>query len=221
VTPAGSGTLDVVDVRDLSRGLRLVTFTGGDLADRPWTPGEEIQVRVGGTARRHYTPMAFDPHTGRCLILFQLLVPGPGTGWARRLAPGDGVEFRGPHGGVRPLPGTHHLYLGDATAIGAFRALLDHPRTRPGTARGALEVAPHDAAAARDLIPELEVLAHDGAPGAALARWLDAPAPQPDACRLIGHANSLRVLRRRLVRAGVPRRSIDLKPYWATGRTGL
>jgi NADPH-dependent ferric siderophore reductase len=231
VTRAGPGHhLTVEEVEDLSRGFRVVEFSGPALVDHPWTPTQEVEVRLGPGVRRHYTPLALDPVAGRCRILFHLVAPGPGTGWARRLAPGATVEFHGPRGGVRQPVGADRLLIGDGTAVGALHALLAaRPAPPGGPAIGAIEVAPFDVEPARRLLPGLDVLPHWGEPGARLLTWsaealADARAgrrPVPDACVLLGHAGTLRRVRADLRRAGVPRRAICTKPYWATGRTGL
>lgn len=138
-----------------------------DLADRSWTPGQEIEFRVAEREFRHYTAAAITG--GTVEVLFALTAPGPGTAWARALRPGDDTGgLLGPGGGVRRDPARHELFLGDASTIGLFAALL-----RDATdAVGAVEVPAADLAAAAGLLPGLDVVAAGSEPGDALRGWL-------------------------------------------------
>lgn len=216
----------VTTATDLSPGLRHVTLDVPDLARKHWEPGRDIEFRVSEREFRHYTAMNIDPATGAVDVVFGLTATGPGTAWARRLQPGDQIGLMGPGGGLkRPGDAARELFLGDATALGLGAALL----RENGPLTGAVEVPPADLAAAADLLPGLDVLAAGPTPGGALATWLEGHLQPtagsstllPERACLVGHAQSIQHQRELLRTAGMTRRSIVTKAYWATGRRGL
>jgi NADPH-dependent ferric siderophore reductase len=212
----------VVGVDRPAARLRRVRFAGDALRDRRWTPGQEVEFRVGPREFRHYTPAAFDTGAGELEILFHLHGNGPGSAWAAGLRPGDEVGVMGPGGRftVRAAPAA--VLCGDETSLGLFRALAG---ALPAGARltGAVEVGPDLVPAARDLLPAaLAVLPRDAGRGDALAGWLPASRPGPGAVAyLAGHAGTVRRLRALLLEAGLDRRAVRAKAYWADGRRGL
>ena len=206
----------------LSPGLRRLTIAGTDLVGRPGAAGQEVEFLVSERDFRHYTAARFDPDEGSLDIVFALHGSGPGTSWAAGLKPGDPAPVLGPGGGVRRQRQARPVLLGDATAIGLFMALAaDLPPD--GDVAGAVEVPAVDVAATRELLPGLQVLAAEAAPGAALQAWLAADRPPRAADRhyLVGHAQTINVLRALLRDRGAARSSMITKAYWATGRRGL
>lgn len=217
----------VAAVEDLSPGLRKATFAVPTLARRPWTMGQEIEIRASARDMRHYTIAGVDPSTGDIDVVFALHADGPGTAWARALSVGDGFELLGPVGSVRRRAGRRELFLGDASTLGLFAALLP----TAGSAYGAVEVPAADVDAATAFVPGLDVLTAQDQPGAALREWLHehhpavAPtgsaAAAPTRACLAGHGQTIQALRSRLRLLGVPRSTCATKPHWATGRRGL
>lgn len=213
----------VTEAVRLSPGLARVRFSGQALRDRAWRPGCEIEFRVTERDFRHYTPSAFDAEEGWVEVLFQLHDLGPGGLWADRLAVGDEVLVLGPAARTWLRPGTSHLFAGDATTLGLFEA-LDTALGQDAEVTGAVEVPEPDVAAARELLPRLDVLQAEERPGRALARWLgERVTTRPGTACLAGHAQTIQELRALLCapEVGMRRRDVVTKPYWATGKRGL
>jgi NADPH-dependent ferric siderophore reductase len=214
----------VTQVVPLSPGLLRLDLTGPELVGRAWHPGGSVEFLVTRQHMRHYTPLSFDPATGSCSIIIQLHSDGPGTAWAQELSTGDETLMFGPGGRPWPKPTPVTLMLGDATAIGLFRGLLDS--CPPGTTTlGAIEVPAADALATKALVPELEVLELTE-PGAALRDWTTRLSATPGICYLAGHAQSLNEVRKDLLsgtheRPALTRKAITVQAFWATGKTGL
>ncbi|HWN27690.1 MAG TPA: siderophore-interacting protein [Actinomycetospora sp.] len=216
----------VLAVEDLSPGLVRVSFSGDAWRGRDWVRGQEVEFRVAGRDFRHYTPAEVDPVAGRFDVVFVRHTEGPGTAWVAGLAPGQEVGAMGPGGGIRREPDRRELFLGDATTLGLFAALVP----TAGDARGAVEVAAEDLGAAARLAPTLDIVVAGREPGAALATWLDAhlyavrtgdEAPPERAC-LAGHTGTITALRRRVrVEFGLARSAVSAKAHWADGRRGL
>ena len=217
----------VVEITDLSPGLVRVGFAGPHWRGRQWVRGQEVEFRVGDREFRHYTPADVDPGSGRFDVVFVRHGDGPGTGWLAGLTLGTDVGVMGPGGGVRRERDRRELFLGDATALGLFAALVP----TAADVWGAVEVPPADLAAAAALVPSLDVVAAGGTPGTALHTWLgmhaaddtaDNEPGRPEQATLAGHAGTIATLRPR-VRAefGLARRTVATKAHWADGRQGL
>lgn len=214
-------------VTDLSPTLRRVRLDVPAFVGRPWVRGQEVEFRVAPRELRHYTLAQVDERSGVVEILFALHADGPGTSWARALAAGARVEVLGPGGGVRRRAGERELFLGDATALGLFSALIP----TAGSARGAVEVPAGDVAAATALVPELDVVVAGAEPGTALRAWLHEQHPPvatagggaglPERACLAGHGRTIQALRSRLRLLGVSRSACVTKLHWETGRRGL
>ncbi|MET7400471.1 siderophore-interacting protein [Dactylosporangium sp. NPDC005572] len=101
---------------------------------------------------------------------------------------------------------------GSASGAGGVRASL----------RGAVEVPAADLAAARALLPGLEIVEAGDEPGRALDAWLAAASiPSSTRVYLAGHARSIQRQRATLKAAGVSRSDLLAKAHWADGRAGL
>jgi ferric-chelate reductase (NADPH) len=71
----------VLEVEDVGGSFRLVTLGGDALRDAAWTPGDKIQVMLGGWVQRTYTPIDWDGELGRMRLLVYLHGDAPGTQW--------------------------------------------------------------------------------------------------------------------------------------------
>ena len=74
---------------------------------------------------RDYTGRGCDGATPSLDIDFVLHGEGPAATWARRVRPGETLEFVGPSGRYRPDPHADwHLFAGDETALPAIQAYV-------------------------------------------------------------------------------------------------
>jgi hypothetical protein len=62
----------VVDVEPVGPAFRIVTLEGEALKNVAWTPGDKIQIQLGGWVQRTYTPMDWDAVGGRTRLLVYL-----------------------------------------------------------------------------------------------------------------------------------------------------
>ncbi|WP_216899222.1 siderophore-interacting protein [Nocardia alni] len=191
-----------------------------------WKAGQDIQFRIDNNTFRHYSVMAVDEAGTAISVLFHLGADGPGSRWAAALDVGREVVVLGMNTPVPSRQG-NHLYLGDGSAVGTIRGLVNRAAGQDthGPASGAVEAPVEDRSALVDLLPGIEILPAATIPGAAVAEWIEATldeAVRYDAASLFGHAQSIQRQRRILLtRAGLARKAISTKPYWATGKTGL
>ncbi|WP_354643752.1 siderophore-interacting protein [Kitasatospora camelliae] len=209
----------------LSPGLRRIGLEGGPLAGRRLNPGDCLKLLVDGRAVRDYTVETHDPAAGRAELIVHLHpTGGPGADWAGRAAAGDpAVVFGRPERRAIRATAPTWLLLGDATAIGALRALAATatPATR---VLGAVETRPEDRDAVRALLPGLEPLTAEARPGAAVHDWLQdlTPVEGPVSAVLIGESRALQTWRSALTgRHGLHRRDCTTTPYWTAGRAAV
>lgn len=220
-------SVNVLEAVDIGSTFRLITLGGDALRDVAWTPGDKIQMQLGGWVQRTYTPIDWDAIHGRTRILVHLAADGPGTQWARRVRPGDvGVVF-GPRTSIQVAPASAPTILfGDETSIGLAAALVHH----------GLAPAVHvllEVAAPADT---LEVLAHLRVDGVHLCtrRAGDAHVAELEAnlsallmldaasdIVLTGKASTLQRMTRFLKQTGIGAGKRHTKAYWAAGKTGL
>ncbi|MFB9970026.1 SIP domain-containing protein [Pseudoroseomonas cervicalis] len=196
VLPPDLRILTVREVRDLTPGMRRVTFAGHDLAryDAPdqlhgrllfqakgvATPewprlddhGRVVWPGSGRLDSRIYTLRRVDAAAGTLAIDFvRHGGDGPGIRWLAQAAPGDVVGLLGPaaHG---PRPAAWSLLAGDETGLPGIARILEG---MPATARGValIEVAGP---------AEEQALRHP--PGVEI-RWLHRGAAAPGGTRLL------------------------------------
>jgi ferric-chelate reductase (NADPH) len=215
---------EVQEVQEIGPAYRLITLSGDVLRDIHWTPGDKIQIQLGGWKQRTYTPIDWDSKNGRTRILIYLHGDGPGTEWARALHKGKTCIVFGPRKSVRlAAPAAPVILFGDETTLGLAAALR-----RQSSVQMLFEVS-----SIADTMPALQQLHLDDAHVCErhdndehlsnmqeqLAGLLLA---QPGAdIVLTGKASSIqhmsRLLRQRKLAGG--RR--QTKAYWATGKSGL
>jgi NADPH-dependent ferric siderophore reductase len=215
---------------DVADGFRLVTLAGEALQRVAWTPGQKVQLLLGGWVTRTYTPLAWDSEGGS----FQLLAyvhgdgSGPGATWARSLELADACAVFGPRGSLdlnalaRPA-----VLFGDEASFGLAHAL----RFTPAGAQGVhlvLEVTSKPAAAAAldalgvegaHLVERRADDVHLGEVQEMTAHLLQTRSIQ--AAVLSGKATSIQRMSKQLRQLGLPRARLQTKAYWAPGKTGL
>jgi NADPH-dependent ferric siderophore reductase len=221
--------VEVRAVEPIGERFRIVTFAGADLAGRAWTPGDMVQVALGGWSSRTYTLFAFDARSGTADVLAYVHGNGIGSAWMASVEPGERCSIVGPRAAVdlealqRPA-----LVFGDETSIGTVAALA----ATAGSARGVkslFEVTSLEAA--RAALDRLEmrdgvrlVRREDGDAHLAeverqlLEAFRAAPASR---VLLTGKAGSIQRLYKALRRAGMASRQATNAAYWAPGRKGF
>ncbi|HWO12230.1 MAG TPA: siderophore-interacting protein [Polyangiaceae bacterium] len=220
-----AGVQAVVDVAD---GFRLVTLAGAALRQVAWSPGQKVQVLLGGWVQRTYTPLAWDPDAGVTQLLAYAHGTGPGAAWARALRVGGACHLFGPRRSLELSSlGRPALLFGDETSFGLAHAL----RFTPHAARDVhivLEVG--SSLAARAALAAIGVAdAHLVERRARDAHLAEVQELASELCRthaidagaLSGKATSIARLGKHLRQLGVPRSRLLIKAYWAEGKTGL
>jgi hypothetical protein len=94
----------VVDIVDIGSAFRIITLGGDGLRHVAWTPGDKLQVQLGGSIQRTCTPIDWDAVAGRTRIPICLHAGGPGTRWARMVRKGDNCILFGPRKSIQPPP---------------------------------------------------------------------------------------------------------------------
>jgi NADPH-dependent ferric siderophore reductase len=216
---------EVLAIEQVSDHFRLLTLGGDALREASWTPGDKIQIQLGGWVQRTYTPLDWDHENGRTRVLVYLHADGPGTHWARALREGDSCVIFGPRKSIRlegppaPVP---LIFFGDETSLGLAVALA---RQAPLQILLEAGVAAESAAVLRHFgLHDAQVCtrsAQDAHFTELAARMLALLQAQPSAeVVLTGRAGALQHLSRLLRRQGVTGRR-QSKAYWAAGKSGL
>ena len=220
-------SVKVVGIADIDPAFRLVTLGGAALRNVTWTPGDKIQVQLGGWTQRTYTPIDWDGEAGRTRILVYLHAGGPGAHWARTLRPGAPAMLFGPRKSIALAAGDAPVVLlGDETSLGLAAALTHH---------GAAPIV-HvvlEATAPAETAPALAMLGIGGAQvygrqagdghvstlTAALSGLLSRDA-RTDLV-LTGKASTIQRVTRELKASGQSAGKRHARAYWADGKVGL
>jgi ferric-chelate reductase (NADPH) len=218
----------VLHIEDIGADFRIVTLGGEALRGVEWTPGDKLQIQLGGWTQRTYTPMGWDADNGRTRILVHLHAGGgPGTQWARTLSIGDDCIVFGPRKSVRlDAPPSTVIVFGDETSLG-LAAALSHQMSAP-TVLGLFEVSrPVEATNVVErlelnhsvLCTRLEGDEHFNELEARMTALLQSH-PTADLV-LTGRAAAIQRMTRliRQINIGTGRR--HSKAYWAPGKTGM
>ncbi|NGZ85399.1 siderophore-interacting protein [Duganella sp. SAP-35] len=217
----------VLGIEDIGGAFRLVTLEGEALRNVAWTPGDKIQIQLGGWTQRTYTPMGWDADNGRTRILVHLHGDAPGTRWARALRVGDQCIVFGPRKSVRLSgPPSTVIVFGDETSLG-LAAALSHQLSAP-TVIGLFEVSsPADAARAAERL-DLNGVAlcarlEDDRHFAELEQRMTALLREHPAAELVltGRAGAIQHISRLLRQHGVASERRTSKAYWAPGKSGM
>lgn len=218
----------VRESRALDERFRLVTIQGESLRGVKWTPGEKVQMAIGGWITRTYTPLSWDPAEGSTKVLVFLHGEGPGAAWGRALKAGEPCTIFGPRQSLdlgsleRPA-----LVFGDETSFALVHSLRFTARGAEKT-RVVLEVASKSVAAGVldhlevanvDLVERTPDDSHLGEIEAIVASAVQAGSVR--SCALTGKAPSIQRLNKRVRALGLSSRQIRTRPYWAPGKTGL
>ena len=218
----------VLEIEDVGDAFRIVTLGGEALRDADWTPGDKIQIQLGGWTQRTYTPMGWDAEGGRTRILVYLhAAGGPGAQWARALRKGDDCVVFGPRKSVRlARPQSAVIVFGDETSLGLAAALAD--QAAAPTVLGLFEVSrPGDTA---PMIERLDMqgaalcarLDNDGHFAELEARMAALLRAHPEAeVVLTGRAGAIQHMGKLLKREDLAAGRRQSKAYWAPGKTGL
>ncbi|MFK7930928.1 MAG: siderophore-interacting protein [Myxococcota bacterium] len=206
--------VQVKAVRALSPAVREIVFQGDKLVGTAFSAGDKVKLGVAKVLRS-YTPSRLDPVSGELAIVFVLHGQGPAAQWAESAAPGDPAIVLGPAPSVKAASGAPWgLFFGDATTLGLARALEDSLGT---PLQGAIELPTTDLGSIEALGLQLAAVPQATDVGTALLAWAETCAlPDGDgAIWVSGHAASVLAIRDVLVRRGVAKSAIRVKPYWS------
>jgi ferric-chelate reductase (NADPH) len=217
----------VLDIEDVGSAYRIVTLGGESLRDISWTPGDKIQIQLGGWVQRTYTPMDWDAENGLTRILVYMHADAPGTRWARAILEGDSCVIFGPRKSIdRSQLRGPVMFFGDETSLGAATALFNDvsspaaqllfevstlAETTPVLERLRLNDA--------RLCVRLENDRHFAELEENMSSFLQAHAAADIV--LTGKATSIQHITRLLRQRGTVAGRRHSKAYWAPGKTGL
>ncbi|WP_404713650.1 siderophore-interacting protein [Sphingomonas sp. MMS24-J13] len=210
----------------LANRFQLICLEGPGLVDVVWTPGQKIQIAMGSAfVTRTYTPIAWNPATGRTCILGYAHGTGPGSDWLRGAVPGSSCDIFGPRTSLAiGRPSGPLAIFGDETSLGLAHALALSGGMEAVV--GFFEV--EDVEAGRSVAVQLDLqnytLVGREADDAHLSEFeskLPALADAGATFVLTGKAGSIQRVRRTLKALQVPSRRIRTKAYWTPGKTGL
>jgi NADPH-dependent ferric siderophore reductase len=118
----------VAMVARLTPRMMRVRLVDESLVGLAAVPGQTLKIYVPDLVSqlpvsRDYTVRDYDAARSSLDIDVVLHGEGPAANWARRVRPGDTLEFVGPSGRYRPDPHADwHLFAGDETALPAIQA---------------------------------------------------------------------------------------------------
>jgi ferric-chelate reductase (NADPH) len=218
----------VVASEDLNAMFRILTLGGDALKEVQWTPGDKIQIQLGGWVQRTYTPLDWDPAQGLTRILAFLHGDGPGTQWAREARVDDDCTFFGPRRSIdlTQLQAPAILF-GDETSFG-LAAVLKNRVSAQHRVDMVFEVS--TPVESRSVIERLglgevhtSTRAQNDAHLAGIEDRIRAllDARQPMQFVLTGKSTSIQRIRRWLRQHGSASPRFQNKAYWAPGKKGL
>jgi NADPH-dependent ferric siderophore reductase len=210
----------------VAEDLRLITLESAQFKSVPWTAGQKVQIAMGSAfVARTFTPIEWDPATGRTRIVGYAHGTGPASEWIRSVKEGDECDVFGP----RPSLDTSKaispvVVFGDETSIGLAHAIRQQNLTRPTHSLFEVNALP----AASTILSRLELRdavlferQSDDAHLQEIEGRLMALAAGGATIVLTGKASSIQRLRRALRNQDVSSARLLTKPYWAPGKTGL
>jgi NADPH-dependent ferric siderophore reductase len=120
----------VATVAQLTPRMTRVRLVDESLVGLAAVPGQTLKIYVPDLVSelpvsRDYTVRDYDAARSSLDIDVVLHGEGPAANWARRVRPGETLEFVGPSGRYRPDPHADwHLFAGDETALPAIQAYV-------------------------------------------------------------------------------------------------
>lgn len=222
--------LTVIGAAETGPRMRRISFTGDDLAELDWRPGQDLVLDLpqpdGQSARRHYTIRAFDPASRRLDIDFVRHGDSPSARWLDTVRPGAGVMARGPRGRTGlAAQARRHWFFGDDTALPAIFAMAEAlPAGAEATALIEVE-GPEDVqplASRAQVEVEWIFRRRPAGPGDLGLMALAARAPDPLGAHayVLGETSNVRAQRHHLLSLGFAREQITAEGYWRPGRVG-
>ncbi|WP_063922937.1 siderophore-interacting protein [Cupriavidus basilensis] len=219
---------NVLDVEDIGDHFRLITLGGDALKNVQWTPGDKLQIQLGGWAQRTYTPMEWDAENGRTRVLAYMHGDAPGANWARALRKGEDCIVFGPRKSIdlTQLGFSDAVLFGDETSFGLAAARVNI--TQSEKTHLLFEVS--SLAESKVVLAKLglgESIVHERAGNDAqqLAleeKMLAVLQAKPNArVVLSGKASSIQHMHQLLKRLSIGSNRFQTKAYWAPGKTGL
>lgn len=219
---------NVLSIEDIGSNFRLITLGGDALKSVQWTPGDKLQIQLGGWVQRTYTPMQWDAENGRTRILAYMHGDAPGANWARALRKGEDCIVFGPRKSIdlTRLGFSDAVLFGDETSFGLAAALVNV--TQSEKTHLFFEVS--SLAESKAVLAKLglgESIIHERAGNDAQQLALEEKMQavlqsKPDArVVLSGKAGSIQHMRQLLKRLRIGSNCFQTKAYWATGKKGL
>ena len=218
----------VSEVNALSGHFREVEFSGESLKGEKWVPGQKVQFHLGNLMTRTYTPISWNAVDGSVRFILFLHENGPGSTWAASLKKGDQCQFMGPRSSLN-LAGIKNpsVFFGDETSIGAAQALQgcghEHGKHQYVLevssliesqvvleSIGLTDVKLVQRTAGNAHLDEVEQVLLSVASRLSLPQWV-----------FTGKAQSIQTLRKLLNARRVLFQKLQVKAYWAEGKTGL
>jgi NADPH-dependent ferric siderophore reductase len=217
----------VAMVMQLTPRMTRVRLVDESLVGLAAVPGQTLKIYVPDLVSelpvsRDYTVRDFDVARSSLDIDVVLHGEGPAANWARRVRPGETLEFVGPSGRYRPDPHADwHLFAGDETALPAIQAYV---AMLPANARAMVYVEVADAAeqqpipgVARPTVCWLHRNGREPGTSTLLDDALHAVPLLPGHRRiwLAGHTPTVQRIRAHLLNErGIDRRTLYVRGFW-------
>ena len=217
----------VASVQVLTPRMTRIRLHDESLSGLDAIPGQTLKIHVpdlhsGLPVSRDYTVRDYNAARPCLDIDFVLHGDGAAASWARRVQPGETLEFVGPSGRYRPDPHADwHLFAGDETALPAIQAYVE---MLPVGARAFLYVEVPDASEQQPIPGAARPAVHwlhrgDRAAGTSTVledsmRGIRLP-PGRGRIWIAGHTPTVRRVRAHLLdQRGVDRRALYVKGFW-------
>ena len=210
--------LEVVRVERLSPHFASITLRGDSLASfRSDSFDDHVKLFFGETARRDYTPRAFDRERRELTLEFALHGAGAASDWARQAEVGQHLRVGGPKGSmVIPLDYDWHLLIGDASALPAVHRRLEE---LPPSARVLVVLQASDPQDRRSIASAAQVdLQWVGTTQELLAAVAALTLPDGEGFAwAAGEASAMAQVRALLVNKGMLKEALKVAAYWKAG----